>query len=133
VGFDLLTTCQPSTVWCSRERLPVAAAQVRQSCSATDYYYFSYSFSLRYSGKRFSQKVAGSGDSVFRNLPNIGLGQCSSHFRQSLNTSQAAATHADHLRKILRTQKCMQVKRRNIIPAVNVNIIKFLKLILSIF
>jgi hypothetical protein len=35
----VLTTCQPSTVWCSRERLPAAAAQpakVRQSCSATD-------------------------------------------------------------------------------------------------
>jgi hypothetical protein len=32
--FDVLTTCQPSTVWCSRERLPAAAAQpakVRQS------------------------------------------------------------------------------------------------------
>jgi hypothetical protein len=32
---------QPSTVWCSRERLPAAAAQpamVRQSCSATDFY-----------------------------------------------------------------------------------------------
>jgi hypothetical protein len=40
VGFDVLTTCQPSTVWCSRERLPAAAAQpakVRQSCSATDW------------------------------------------------------------------------------------------------
>jgi hypothetical protein len=39
VGFDVLTTCQPSTVWRSRERLPAAAAQpakVRQSCSATD-------------------------------------------------------------------------------------------------
>jgi hypothetical protein len=39
VGFDVLTTCQPSTVWCGRERLPAAAAQpakVRQSCSATD-------------------------------------------------------------------------------------------------
>jgi hypothetical protein len=39
VGFDVLTTCQPSTVWCSRERLPAAAdqpAKVRQSCSATD-------------------------------------------------------------------------------------------------
>jgi hypothetical protein len=39
----VLTTCQPSTVWCSRERLPAAAAQpakVRQSCSATDYYYY---------------------------------------------------------------------------------------------
>jgi hypothetical protein len=38
----VLTTWQPSTVWCSRERLPAAAAQpakVRQSCSATDYYY----------------------------------------------------------------------------------------------
>jgi hypothetical protein len=38
VGFDVLTTCQPNTVWCSRERLPAAAAQpakVRQSCSAT--------------------------------------------------------------------------------------------------
>jgi hypothetical protein len=23
----VLTTCQPSTVWCSRERLPAAAAQ----------------------------------------------------------------------------------------------------------
>jgi hypothetical protein len=37
VGFDVLTTCQPSTVWCS-ERLPAAAAQpakVRQSSSAT--------------------------------------------------------------------------------------------------
>jgi hypothetical protein len=43
VGFDVLTTCQPSTVWCSRERLPAAAAQpakVRQSCSATDDFYF---------------------------------------------------------------------------------------------
>jgi hypothetical protein len=39
VGFDVLTTCQPSTVWCSRERLPAAAAQpakVRQSCRATE-------------------------------------------------------------------------------------------------
>jgi hypothetical protein len=39
VGLDVLTTCQPSTVRCSRERLPAAAAQpakVRQSCSATD-------------------------------------------------------------------------------------------------
>jgi hypothetical protein len=39
VGFDVLTTCQPSTV------LPAAAAQpakVRQSCSATDYYYYYY-------------------------------------------------------------------------------------------
>jgi hypothetical protein len=38
----VLTTCQPSTVWCSRERLPAAAAQpakFRQSCSATYYYY----------------------------------------------------------------------------------------------
>jgi hypothetical protein len=36
----VLTTCQPSTFWRSRERLPAAAAQptdVRQSCSATDY------------------------------------------------------------------------------------------------
>jgi hypothetical protein len=43
VGFDVLTTCQPSTVWCSRERLPAAdaqPAQVRQSCIATDYYYY---------------------------------------------------------------------------------------------
>jgi hypothetical protein len=35
----VLTTCQPNTVWDSRERLPAAAAQpakVRQSCSATD-------------------------------------------------------------------------------------------------
>jgi hypothetical protein len=39
VGFDVLTTCQPSTVWCSRERLPAAAAQpakARQSCSASE-------------------------------------------------------------------------------------------------
>jgi hypothetical protein len=38
----VLTTCQPSTVWCSPKRLPAAAAQpakVRQSCSATDYYF----------------------------------------------------------------------------------------------
>jgi hypothetical protein len=38
----VLTTCQPSTVWCSRERLPAAAAQpakVHQSCSATDFIY----------------------------------------------------------------------------------------------
>jgi hypothetical protein len=43
VGFDVLTTCQSSTVWFSRERLPAVAAQpakVRQSCSATDYYYY---------------------------------------------------------------------------------------------
>jgi hypothetical protein len=43
VEFDVQTTCQPSTVWCSRERLPAAAAQpakVRQSCSATDYYFY---------------------------------------------------------------------------------------------
>jgi hypothetical protein len=47
VGFDVLTTCQPSTVWCSRERLPAAAAQpakVRQSCSATYFYFFYYRF-----------------------------------------------------------------------------------------
>jgi hypothetical protein len=56
----VLTTCQPSTVWCSRERLPAAAAQpakVRQSCSATDddddddddyYYYLFEFFSLLY-------------------------------------------------------------------------------------
>jgi hypothetical protein len=40
VVFDVLTTCQPSTVWCSRERLPAAAAQpakVRQSCSTTEF------------------------------------------------------------------------------------------------
>jgi hypothetical protein len=33
----------PSTVWCSRERLPAAAAQpakVRQSCSATDLFIY---------------------------------------------------------------------------------------------
>jgi hypothetical protein len=45
VGFDVLTTCQPNTVWCSRERLPAAAAQpakVRQSCSATDFYDYYY-------------------------------------------------------------------------------------------
>jgi hypothetical protein len=49
----VLTTCQPSTVWCSRERLPAAAAQpakVRQSCSATDYYiiyiYFFFKFCI---------------------------------------------------------------------------------------
>jgi hypothetical protein len=45
VGFDVLTTYQSSTVWCSRERLAAAAAQppkVRQSCSATDYYYYYY-------------------------------------------------------------------------------------------
>jgi hypothetical protein len=41
----VLTTCQPSTVWCSRERLPAAAAQpakVRQSCSATDLFINSF-------------------------------------------------------------------------------------------
>jgi hypothetical protein len=45
MGFDMLTTCQTSTVCCSRERLPAAAAQpakVRQSCSTTDYYYYRY-------------------------------------------------------------------------------------------
>jgi hypothetical protein len=31
--FDVLTTCQPSTVWCSRERLPAAAAQLAQGSS----------------------------------------------------------------------------------------------------
>jgi hypothetical protein len=42
VGFDVLTSCQPSTVWCSWERMPAAAAQpakVHQSCSATDLFY----------------------------------------------------------------------------------------------
>jgi hypothetical protein len=45
----VLTTCQPSTVWCSRERLPAAAAQpakVRQSCSATYYYYYSVNVNI---------------------------------------------------------------------------------------
>jgi hypothetical protein len=32
-GRVLLTTCQPSTVWCSRERLPAAAAQLAQGSS----------------------------------------------------------------------------------------------------
>jgi hypothetical protein len=43
VGFDVLTTCEASTVWCSRERLPAAAAQpakVHQSCSTTEDYYY---------------------------------------------------------------------------------------------
>jgi hypothetical protein len=43
----VLTTCQPSTVWCSRKRLPAAAAQpakFRQSCSATDYIICTTSF-----------------------------------------------------------------------------------------
>jgi hypothetical protein len=51
VGFDVLTTCQPSTVWCSRERLPGAAAQpvkVHQSCSASDYYYYYYYYHYYY-------------------------------------------------------------------------------------
>jgi hypothetical protein len=51
VGFDVLTICQLSTVWCSRERLPAAAAQpakVRQSCSATDSYYLLKIQNLRY-------------------------------------------------------------------------------------
>jgi hypothetical protein len=62
VGFHVLTTCQPSTVWCSRERLSAAPAQpakVRQSCSATDL--FIYFFSLFYtsfgSGSGVSQSV----------------------------------------------------------------------------
>jgi hypothetical protein len=29
----VLTTCQPSTVWCSQERLPAAAAQPAQGSS----------------------------------------------------------------------------------------------------
>jgi hypothetical protein len=48
VGFDVLTTCQPSTVWCSRERLPAAAAQpakVRQSFSASDLFIYGSHFS----------------------------------------------------------------------------------------
>jgi hypothetical protein len=45
VGFDVLTTCQPSTVWCSRERLPAAAAQPAQGSSELKrhgllYYYY---------------------------------------------------------------------------------------------
>jgi hypothetical protein len=51
VGFDVLTTCQPSTVWCSRERLPAAAAQpakVRQSCSATDLFYLQMFYSSQF-------------------------------------------------------------------------------------
>jgi hypothetical protein len=53
----VLTTCQPSTVWCSRERRPAAAAQpakVRQSCSATDlfvYLFYEEKFSSRYGTK----------------------------------------------------------------------------------
>jgi hypothetical protein len=38
----VLTTCQPSTVWCSRERLPAAAAQpakVRQSLKRHGFYF----------------------------------------------------------------------------------------------
>jgi hypothetical protein len=53
VGFDVLTTCQPSTVWCSRERLPAAAAQpakVRQSCSATDLFIIIYLFIIYITG-----------------------------------------------------------------------------------
>jgi hypothetical protein len=34
VGFDVLTTCEPSTVWCSRERLPAAAAQPAMVCQS---------------------------------------------------------------------------------------------------
>jgi hypothetical protein len=52
----VLTTCQPSTVWCSRERLPAAAAQpakVRQSCSATDYYYLLLQIHLKVVVNRF--------------------------------------------------------------------------------
>jgi hypothetical protein len=33
VGFDVLTTCQLSTVWCSCERIPAAAAQPAQGSS----------------------------------------------------------------------------------------------------
>jgi hypothetical protein len=50
VGFDVLTTYQPSTVWCSRERLPAAAAQpakFRQSCSATDLFIFFYFYEMK--------------------------------------------------------------------------------------
>jgi hypothetical protein len=46
----VLTTCQPSTVWCSGERLPAAAAQpakVRQSCSATDLFIYLFIYKNR--------------------------------------------------------------------------------------
>jgi hypothetical protein len=47
VGFDVLTTCQPSTVWCSRETLPAAAAQPAQGSSesvAPRIYFFYFIF-----------------------------------------------------------------------------------------
>jgi hypothetical protein len=55
--MKLPVTCQPSTVWCSRERLPTAAAQpakVRQSCSATDL--FIYLFILLFITKELNIK-----------------------------------------------------------------------------
>jgi hypothetical protein len=52
---DVLTTCQPSTVWCSRERLPAAAAQpskFRQSCSATDLLFYYLCLEINLVGRR---------------------------------------------------------------------------------
>jgi hypothetical protein len=51
VGFDVLTTYQPNTVWCSRERLPAAAAQ-----PATDYFILSGGHSSETSFHSISMK-----------------------------------------------------------------------------
>jgi hypothetical protein len=59
--------------------------------------------------------------------------QCFSNFRQSRTTSQAVGAQADDLRKIPYTQKSMQVKRKNIIPAVKVTKNTFLDTNLKLF
>jgi hypothetical protein len=66
-------------------------------------------------------------------IPNYSIRQCFSNFQQSQTTSWTVSIHADHLRKIPHTQKCMQVNRRNIKPVVQVTITVFYRLIYSIF
>jgi hypothetical protein len=70
----VLTTCQPSTVWCSRERLPAAAAQpakVRQSCSATDFYFFIFFLILKQSVPVYSIPDSLSVNNVYMNAAKL--------------------------------------------------------------
>jgi hypothetical protein len=97
----VLTTCQPSTVWCSRERLPAAAAQpakARQSCSATDYYILSVNMShltlltimfgsVAYLGSlslKSALTTAGNFTFIVSKPPSTSLVTCSSSFSFSI-------------------------------------------------
>jgi hypothetical protein len=86
----VLTTCQPSTVWCSRERLPAAAAQPAQGSSdpvaPRIYYYILFYFSSRFASHKINSvplrrilSVSPSSDSdivLLKIYFNINLHQC---------------------------------------------------------